>query len=303
LSHISKDQGRFEIYNSPLSEFGVMGFDYGYSMAYPEALVIWEAQFGDFSNGGQTIIDQYLTSGEQKWGRKVSLVLFLPHGYEGQGPDHSSGRIERFLTMSARNNMLVVNPTTPVQFFHLLRRHIIRPFRKPLIIFTPKGLLRHPDCVNRIEEFTSGSFQEILDDPTPPSQVRKLVFTSGHLYYDIAAERTKDKQSQMAIIRIEQLYPLYAEKLSELMKKYSGAEEFVWAQPEPCNMGAWSYIRPLLTQLLPPNKELKYIGRESSPASAVGTYALHKKEQAAIMAALFPNKHEPEIDVSSMQRV
>jgi 2-oxoglutarate dehydrogenase E1 component len=304
LSHLEKDQGRFEIYNSPLSEFAVLGFDYGYSMAYPESLVIWEAQFGDFGNGAQVIIDQYIATAEQKWGKKVGITLFLPHGYEGQGPEHSSGRIERFLTLAGRDNMIIVNPSTPVQFFHLLRRQMIRPMRKPLIVFTPKALLRLPACVNPITDFSQGHFEEILEDQEAnPALIKRLAFCSGHIYYDLAAAREANKAKDLAVVRIEQLYPTNSEKLKEIMQKYPHLAECLWVQPEPENMGPWDYIKPVLQALLPKEIPLRYIGRQRSAAPAVGSHALHKKEHAAILEAVFPKKPENEIDIGAMQRV
>lgn len=295
LSHLKPGQGRCDIVNSPLSEMAVLGFEYGYSISNPEALVLWEAQFGDFSNGAQVIIDQFISTAEQKWGRKSSLTLLLPHGYEGQGPEHSSARIERFLQLCGHDNMFVVYPTTPAQLFHLLRRQVLQTLRKPLIVFTPKGLLRHPDCVSSLEELTKGSFQEILDDPHPPKKAKKVYICSGRIYYDIAGEKNKSKIEDMAIIRIEQLYPLNTERLKEVLGQYSTADEYVWVQDEPANMGAWDYIRPLLKEILPKDKHnVRYIGRERSAATAVGSYAIHKKQHAAIMQAIFQN-HKPSI--------
>lgn len=286
LKHLKDGQGRFDIYNSPLSEYAVLGFELGYTLGNPEALVIWEAQFGDFANGGQLIIDQFLVSGEQKWAQKSGIVLYLPHGYEGQGPDHSTGRMERFLQLAGHNNIRVVNPTTPAQLFHLIRRQTLDPVRKPLIVFTPKGLLRHPDCTNAIEDFTKGSFQEILDDPLKSASVKKLIFCSGRIYYDMIAARAKTNTKEMVLIRIEQLYPLDINKLKEFIEKYKGFEECIWLQEEPANMGAWDYIRPLLQSLLPSGKELKYVGRSRSATTAVGSHALHKNEHNEIMNAV-----------------
>ncbi len=287
LQHLKEGQGRFDLINSPLSEYAVLGFEYGYSIALPEALVLWEAQFGDFANGAQVIIDQYLSTGEQKWGQKSGLVLLLPHGYEGQGPEHSSARIERFLTLCGNDNMVVVNPTTPAQLFHLLRREMVKPVRKPLIVFTPKGLLRHPKCVSSVNDLAQGSFQEILEDPAKPSKVKKLVFCSGRIYYDLIAEREKQKRDDIAITRVEQLYPLHAEKLQAIIKNAGGFDACYWVQEEPFNMGAWHFIGPILQGFLPKGRELHYIGRERSASPAVGSYAMHKNEHAAILNALF----------------
>lgn len=283
LSHLKANQGRFDVVNSPLSEFAVLGFEYGYSFASPKALVIWEAQFGDFCNGAQVIIDQYIATAEQKWGQKVGLVLFLPHGYEGQGPEHSSGRMERFLSLAAQDNMRIVNPTTPAQFFHLIRRQIINPTRKPLIAFTPKGLLRHPVCVSRLDDLTQGSFQEILDDPEKRYQAKRLLLCSGRIYYDLIAEREKRKQVNVAVVRIEQLYPLHTERLTEVIRQYKGLQECMWVQEEPCNMGAWEFLHSQLPGLLPKEVNLRYVGRKRSASPAAGSYAIHKKQHAEIM--------------------
>jgi len=287
LKHLSETQARFDIYNSPLSEYAVLGFEYGYSTSYPESLVIWEAQFGDFSNGAQVVIDQFVSPSEQKWGQRSGLVMFLPHGYEGQGPEHSSARIERYLSLCGHDNMQVVNPTTPAQFFHLLRRQMVEKILKPLIVFTPKGLLRHPACVSNLNEFVQGSFKEILDDPKDPKNIKKVVLCSGRIYYDLDAMRTKNNAKDLAIVRIEELYPLHTEQLKEILEKYEGYKECIWVQEEPSNMGAWEYMRPLLREILPKGKEARYIGRHRSASTAVGSHALHKKESAAIMHELF----------------
>lgn len=287
LKHLKPGQGRFDIYNSPLSEFAVLGFEYGYSIACQEALIIWEAQFGDFSNGAQVIIDQYISTAEQKWAQKSRLTLLLPHGYEGQGPEHSSGRIERFLTLAGDNNMQIVNPTTPAQLFHLLRRQVMRSVQKPLVVFTPKGLLRHPACISHLDDFTQGSFQEILEDPTPPKRARRLVLCSGRIYYDLIAEREKKGVDDMNIARIEQLYPLDAERLKSVIGKCSMLKECIWVQEEPSNMGAWNFMRPILKELLPKEVELSFVGRPRSASPAVGSYAMHKREHIALINALF----------------
>lgn len=294
LKHLKKDQGRFDVYNSPLSEYAVLGFEYGYSLAYPSALVIWEAQFGDFSNGAQITIDQYISTSEQKWGQKLGLVLFLPHGYEGQGPEHSSGRLERFLTLCGDDNLQIVNPTTPAQLFHMLRRQVLRPLRKPLIVFTPKGLLRHPGCVNKIDDFVKGSFQEILDDPHPPKNVKRIAFCTGRIYYDLIEERKKNNADDLAIIRIEQLYPFHTERMKEVIAKYSGVKEYFWVQEEPSNMGAWTFVRPIFRSLLPKGHELNYVGRTASASPATGSHVLHKKEYALFMGQLF-KKGQPSL--------
>lgn len=293
LNNLKENQGRFEIYNSPLSEYAVLGFEFGYSFACPESLVIWEAQFGDFGNGAQIIIDQFISSSEQKWGQKVGLVLLLPHGYEGQGPEHSSARMERFLTLCGDNNMRVVNPTTPAQLFHLLRRQVLNPQKKPLIVFTPKGLLRHPQCISSLNDLTKGSFQEIIDDPSlgdkkSTENIQKLVFCSGRIYYDLIAEREKSKTNDMhdmAIIRIEQLYPLHTEKLKEVINRYKKVKSSAWVQEEPKNMGAAGFILPLLQELMPEIK-VGCVGRIRSASPAAGSYALHKQQHAMLIRDL-----------------
>lgn len=294
LQHVKDGQGRFDVYNSPLSEFGVLGFEFGYSIGDPETLVLWEAQFGDFANGAQVTIDQYLATAEQKWGQRFSLTLLLPHGYEGQGPEHSSARIERFLQLCGNDNMFVVNPTTPAQFFHLLRNQGLRTHKKPLIVFTPKGLLRHPECVSTLEELAEGSFKEVLDDAANLQKVKQLVFCSGRIYYDLIHERVKENVQDMAIVRIEQLYPLNTTLIEEIIEKYNGVEDYLWVQDEPCNMGAWDYIRPALQELLPKGKEITYIGRPRSASPAVGSHAIHKQQHMEIMRTLF-KRREPSI--------
>lgn len=302
LQHLKKGQGRFDLINSPLSEFAALGFEYGYSLSSPNALVIWEAQFGDFCNGAQVIIDQFISTAEQKWGQKFALTLFLPHGYEGQGPEHSSGRMERFLTLAGNNNMYVVNPTTPAQLFHLLRRQVMRSFQKPLIVFTPKGLLRHPDCISPLIDLSQGAFQEILDDPTPFKKATRIVFCSGRIFYDLNAMRAKTKTEDLALIRIEQLYPLHQEKIKAILKNYLLAEDYFWIQEEPENMGAWNFISPLLTQVLPQAK-LTYVGRPPSASPAAGSYALHKKEHAAIMDAVFVRQKPSIFDLAGNPKI
>jgi len=237
-----ENKGKMDIYNSLLSEYGVLGFDYGYAMANPDTLTIWEAQFGDFSNGAQIIFDQYMSAAEDKWKLQNGIVVLLPHGYEGQGSEHSSARMERFLQLCANDNMTVADCTTPANFFHLLRRQMKRDFRKPLIVFTPKSLLRHPKAVSSLDEFANGEFQEVIDDTVNPKKVKKLVFCTGKFYYDLLAEREKLEREDVALVRIEQLFPLHKEKLQEILDKYSNATKHIWAQEEPQNMGAWGYL-------------------------------------------------------------
>jgi len=242
LNTIDDKQGQMYIYNSLLSEYGVLGFDYGYAMANPNTLTIWEAQFGDFSNGAQIIFDQYLSAAEDKWKLQNGIVVLLPHGYEGQGSEHSSARMERFLQLCAIDNMIVADCTTPANFYHLLRRQMKRMYRKPLIVFTPKSLLRHPLAVSTLDEFANGSFQEVIDDTINPESVTKLVFCTGKFYYDLLAERTNLDRKDIALVRIEQLFPLHLEKLQQIIDKYPNVKNYVWAQEEPENMGAWSYM-------------------------------------------------------------
>jgi 2-oxoglutarate dehydrogenase E1 component len=245
--------------------------------------VIWEAQFGDFNNGAQIIIDQYLSSAEDKWRRMNGLVMLLPHGYEGQGAEHSSARMERFLALCAELNMQVANCTTPANFFHLLRRQLKRPFRKPLIVFTPKSLLRHPKCVSAIDAFTSGSFMEVIDDTqTKPDQVQRVVFCTGKIYYELLDKKEQEKADDVAIVRLEQLYPFPQKAIDAIIKRYSKATEFFWTQEEPENMGAWSYLLRVFK-----TKPLRYIGRPESASPATGSHKQHDREQQAILAAAF----------------
>jgi len=275
LEHLSKGQATFSVYNSPLSEYGVLGFEYGYALGQPNALTIWEAQFGDFSNGAQVITDQYLCSAEEKWRVMNPLVLCLPHGYEGQGPEHSSARIERFLSICGHFNIQVVNPTTPANLFHLLRRQLHRQIRKPLVIFTPKSLLRHPRCVSPIDDLASGWFREVIDDnAADPSNVRKLVFCSGKIYYDILQKREETGKDDIALIRIEQLYPFPEEQLQELLDKYTNAKYFEWVQEEPANMGGWNFIQEQFKGI-----SLSRVSRPTSGSTATGSSQLHKIQQ------------------------
>jgi len=288
LQHLKPLQGRFDVYNSPLSEYAVLGFEFGYSVANPSALVIWEAQFGDFCNTAQVLIDQFIASSEQKWCQRSSLTMLLPHGYEGQGPEHSSARIERFLTLSADNNMRVVNPTTPAQLFHLLRRQALSAVKKPLIAFTPKGLLRHPKCVSSLDDLAQGEFQEFLEEPLNKKEgIETLVFCSGRIFYDLVVEREKRKKEGMAIVRIEQLYPLNLNRLKEIIGNYKGIKRCIWVQEEPNNMGAWSYIQPHLRECLFTQIPLECISRPRSASTAVGSHAIHNKEYEEIMKQLF----------------
>jgi 2-oxoglutarate dehydrogenase E1 component len=289
LLHLDPNQERFCVYNSPLSEASVLGFDYGYSMDFPKMLCIWEAQFGDFANGAQVIIDQFIASSETKWLRPSSLVMLLPHGYEGMGPEHSSGRLERFLQLCAEENIQVCNPTTPAQYFHLLRRQMRRAFRKPLIIMTPKKLLRLDEAVSKTEDFTEGHFQEILLGPTSqdPLERARLIFCTGKVYYDLLAyQQTHELKASTLLIRVEQLYPLHQELLEKLIKPFlSQNTVFVWCQEEPENMGAYQFIKPRLESLF--NKKIIYAGREASASTAVGALSVHHNEQSALVKEAF----------------
>jgi 2-oxoglutarate dehydrogenase E1 component len=243
LNNISKEQGRFQIYNSLLSEYGVVGFDYGYAMASPNTLTIWEAQFGDFSNGAQIMIDQYISAAEDKWKLQNGLVMLLPHGYEGQGAEHSSARMERYLQLCARDNMYIADVTTPAQMFHILRRQMKANFRKPLIIFTPKSLLRHPKAVSTVDELANGGFKEVIDDATADvKKVKSLVFCTGKFYYDLLAVKEELNRDDVALVRVEQLFPLPDQQMKDIIAKYKNADDIVWAQEEPRNMGAWSHL-------------------------------------------------------------
>ncbi len=283
LNNIGRDLPKFEIYNSLLSEYGALGFEYGYSMAGPGKLVIWEAQFGDFINGAQIIIDQFFSSAEEKWKVKNGLVLFLPHGYEGQGPEHSSARLERFLTLCAGNNMQVANCTTPANFFHLLRRQMKRPFRKPLVILTPKSLLRHPEVISPVDELAYGSFRPMLDDTSvKPENVERVILCSGKIYYDLNERRREKGFEQTAIHRIEQLYPLPEEDIAALRKKYPKAVRWLWVQEEPQNMGAWPFISGRLKIL-----NLSVIARPPSASPASGSSKFHQMQQTKIVEKAF----------------
>lgn len=301
LSHLANGQARADIINSPLSEFAALGFEYGYSLGYPETVVIWEAQFGDFANGGQVIIDQYISAAEQKWAQRSDLTLLLPHGYEGQGPEHSSGRMERFLMLAGHDNMSICNPSTPAQFFHLLRKQALTAIRKPLIVFTPKALLRLPECVSTLSDFVEGSFLPVLSDPADV-KADHLLFCSGKIYYELAKLRDKEKLAGIAIIRIEELYPFPEKLLKDVLAQHPKASRFTWVQEEPANMGAWSYVHPLLEDMLPKGAVLHYNGREVSASPASGSYVLHKKELAAIYEAIKTAPKKEPIEVQHFHR-
>ncbi len=283
LNTLKDQKGKFNIFNSLLSEYGVVGFDYGYALASPKTLTIWEAQFGDFSNGAQIMIDQYISAAEDKWNNQNGLVFLLPHGYEGQGAEHSSARMERYLQLCANHNMFVADCTTPANFFHLLRRQMKTDFRKPLIVFTPKSLLRHPSVVSTADELANGSFQEVLDDPiADAAKVKTLVLCTGKFYYDLVAERENLKRDDVAFVRLEQLFPLPVEQIKAVLAKYSNADDYVWAQEEPRNMGAYSYMLMNFNEL-----KLRVASLKAYSAPAAGSYTRSKKRHAAAIAMVF----------------
>jgi multifunctional 2-oxoglutarate metabolism enzyme len=274
----------FAVYDSLLSEYGVVGFEYGYSVADPGAVVLWEAQFGDFMNGAQIVVDQFISSAEEKWGQHSGIVMLLPHGYEGQGPEHSSARIERFLTMCAEGNMQVIYPTTPAQYFHALRRQAKNDPRKPLIVMTPKSLLRHPMAVSTLDELTNGRFEPVLHDVATSDEVERVILTSGKVYYDLRAARDK-ANAKVAILRLEQLYPFPKPMILDALKGYPNAREIVWVQDEPRNMGAWPFLHDRLAQLTGPNQTLRYVGRPVAAAPATGSHHRHEEQQQALVQA------------------
>jgi 2-oxoglutarate dehydrogenase E1 component len=283
LNQLSDKQAAFSVYNSLLSEYGVLGFEYGYSLATPNGLTIWEAQFGDFFNGAQIMVDQFISAGEDKWATQSGLVMLLPHGYEGQGAEHSSGRMERFLQQCADTNMQVVNTSTPANHYHLLRRQVKRDFRKPLVVFSPKMLLRYPSAVSSLDEMAKGSFQEVIDDPNAKaSNVDTVVFCSGKFYYEMKERATEMGADNMAFVRIEQLYPLPKKQIDAVLSKYNNTKNILWAQEEPANMGAWTYIAMSM-------REIPFVGicRNATAAAAEGSKKLHEKRLKQLYADLF----------------
>jgi 2-oxoglutarate dehydrogenase E1 component len=288
LQHLDSNQAPVEIINSPLSETGVLGFEYGYSLDYPDGLIVWEAQYGDFWNVAQPIVDQFIASAEDKWQRLSGLVLLLPHGLEGQGPEHSSARIERFLALAAEDNMQLVYPTTPAQYFHALRRSALRPWRKPLVLFTPKGLLRHPRAVSSLEECSQGRFQKIIEDApsVAASGVKRILLCTGKLYYELEAYRAEQKRSDTAIIRLEQLYPLSIDLLDAALRSYPQPAPIIWVQEEPANMGAWTFLRVTLGEMIG-CRPLSLVSRPRAATPATGSNRRHKAEQAELIARAF----------------
>ena len=285
LKHLQPDQASFEAFDSSLSEAGVLGFEFGYSVADPLTLVIWEAQFGDFANGAQIIIDNFIASSESKWHQPCDLVLLLPHGYEGQGPEHSSARLERFLTLCAEDNLRVCCPSTAAQYFHVLRRQMRDGMRKPLILITPKSLLRHPRAASNPRELAEGTFELALDDSTieDKEKVKRVLLCTGKVYYDLLVERERRQIPDIALVRIEQLYPYPEWHLANLLGPYKRSKEVCWVQEEPQNMGPWPFLRHRLPETLPFGKALRYVGRPESASPAAGSARAHRIEQAALL--------------------
>jgi 2-oxoglutarate dehydrogenase E1 component len=282
LNQLKNQKGKFYIYNSLLSEYGVVGFDYGYALASPNTLTIWEAQFGDFSNGAQIMLDQYISAAEDKWNNQNGLILLLPHGYENQGAEHSSARMERYLQLCAKHNMYVADCTTPANFFHLLRRQMVTKFRKPLIVFTPKSLLRDPRAVSSVAEFATGQFQEVIDDVANPNEIKTLVFCTGKFYYDLHAEREINGRNEVALVRIEQLFPLPVDQLKAIIAKYPNVNDYVWAQEEPKNMGAYGFMLMNFNEV-----KFRLASPKAYSAPAAGSYARAKKRHANAIAMVF----------------
>ncbi len=289
LKNLSADQPPLDLYDSYLSEEAVLAFEYGYSTTSPEGLVIWEAQFGDFANGAQVVIDQFITSGEHKWGRLCGLTMLLPHGYEGQGPEHSSARLERYMQLCAEFNIQVCIPTTPSQIFHIIRRQAIRPMRRPLIVLSPKSLLRHKQAISSLEDLTEGSFKTVLPEfvePIEASKVKRVVICSGKIYYELINRRNELDKKEVVVIRLEQLYPFPYTDFEEILTPYSNAESLVWCQEEPKNQGAWHANRHRMNRVLEalyPKLKIRFAGRISSAAPAAGYMSIHVEEQEALV--------------------
>jgi len=282
LEHVSKNQARFEVYNSALSEAGVLGFEYGYSRDYPETLILWEAQFGDFANGAQVIIDQFIASGEDKWGLLAHVTLLLPHGYEGQGPEHSSARMERYLQLAAHDNVQICQPSNAAQYFHLLRRQMLRPWRKPLIVFTPKSMLRHPDALSPIEDFSRPSFMNVLPDTTVEN-AKRLLLCTGKIGHDLRVEREKRGHGNVAIVFIEQLYPWPGPEILAAIDAHPDVREVVWVQEEPENMGALFFVMPRLRRLVRDGRQVLSIKRSAAASPATGSAKAHALEQHTLV--------------------
>lgn len=292
LQALPEAQASFEVYDSPLAEAAPLGFEYGYSTHARDALVLWEAQFGDFANVAQVLIDQFIASGRAKWGQTSSLVLLLPHGFEGQGPEHSSARVERFLQLSAQDNMRVCNCTTAAQYFHLLRRQagLLWTDPRPLVIFTPKSLLRHPLAASRLADLATGTFMPVIDDLDARSrahEITRLILCSGHIFVDLASGAARGEHPETAIVRIEQLYPFPATELDEIFAEYPRLSEVLWVQEEPMNMGAWTFVSPRIRRLLPDRVRFEYVGRPDRASPAVGSHEIFRAEQEQIVATAF----------------
>jgi len=288
LKHIADGQGQFQVWNSPLSEAAVLGFEYGYSTAALDTLVLWEAQFGDFANVAQAIIDQFIVAGRSKWGQESRLALLLPHGYEGQGPEHSSARLERFLELAAEQNIRVANLTTPAQYFHLLRLQALRPARRPLVLMTPKSLLRHPAARSTIAELAEDHFHPVLPglrSEMERADVGRIVLCSGKVFYDLVGADAWAESPAVDVIRVERIHPFPETELAALFGQYPQAAEIVWLQEEPANMGAWQYLRPRLERLAGPDTPVRYVGRPERASPAEGYAAAHQEEQQSIVAA------------------
>jgi 2-oxoglutarate dehydrogenase E1 component len=285
LNNLKPGQAKFCVYNSPLSEYAVLGFDFGYSLDFPDMLVLWEAQFGDFANGAQIIIDQYIVCSETKWGETSGIVLLLPHGYHGQGPEHSSARLERYLQACAEDNIQVAHCSTPASYFHILRRQALRKIKKPLILMTPKGMLRDPRCTSPVSELAEGGFQEIIPDTAAAKDAKRVILCTGKVYFDLNDHRKAGKRDDTAIIRLEQLYPLHEKKLQDAVAAFPKAEKIVWCQEESANMGAWSFIEPRLRKLF--GRDIAYAGREASASTATGATAIHELEQRELINQAF----------------
>jgi len=294
LQHVVDRPDAFRVIDSLLSEEAVLGFEYGFASTEPNTLVIWEGQFGDFVNGAQVVIDQFISSGEAKWGRLCGLTMFLPHGYEGQGPEHSSARLERFLQLCAEHNIQVCVPSTPAQMFHMLRRQQVRPFRKPLIVMTPKSLLRHKMSVSALTELSSGRFELIIPEveAIATKKTRRLVFCSGKVYFDLLEAREAHGITDIAIIRIEQLYPFPISQYSEILEQYEHVKEIIWCQEEPLNQGAWYQIKHRLQEPLKKHQQLYYAGRPGAAAPASGIFKIHLQQQQALVEAALDIKSE-----------
>ena len=290
LQHVAENQAPFLVIDSLLSEEAVLGFEYGYAAAEPNSLVIWEAQFGDFANGAQVVIDQFIASGEVKWGRANGLTLMLPHGYEGQGPEHSSARLERFMQLAADNNMQIVQPTTASQIFHVLRRQMVRMFRKPLVLLTPKSLLRAKDATSPLSEFTKSEFKTVISETSSDitaSKVKRVVICSGKVYYDLMRTRAEKKALDVAILRVEQLYPFPHKAFAAEIKKFSNATELIWCQDEPQNQGAWFFVQHYIHENMLAGQKLGYAGRPASASPAVGYSHLHQEQQKSLLEQAF----------------